>query len=116
MNYDNVTTRLLTVVPQIRPHYEKGMEWLEEELPHVLFGIMVVPFIIKNLEENKPLDVMFNFIEEMSLSSDERIQELVVVSVIESLIVEREIIHHAKSSMGKRTRELCDDIEREFGY
>ncbi|MFG0212972.1 hypothetical protein ACFU8X_07695 [Brevibacillus porteri] len=116
MNYDNVIAKLLNDVPQIRPFYEEEMEWLGEELPHVIFGMVVVPYIIKGLEGNETIESIFNFLEEMSLSRDERVQELLVVSVFESLITEREIISFAKSCMRKKTRQLCEATERAYGF
>ncbi len=53
MEYDNLIERLLVEVPQIKPYYEEEIVWLEEDLPHVIFGMVDTPFIIKSLEEQK---------------------------------------------------------------
>ncbi|MFC8689071.1 hypothetical protein [Brevibacillus porteri] len=116
MQYDNIIRKLLAAVPQIRPNYEEEMEWLGEELPHVIFGMVVTPYIIKCLEEHGNSETIFNFLEEMSLSSDEKVQELVVVSVLELLVTEREIIEIAKSLMGEQTRQHLKTLERAYGF
>ncbi|MBG9944241.1 hypothetical protein ABE237_16190 [Brevibacillus formosus] len=116
MEYGNIIRKLLTDVPQIRPYYEEEIEWLEEDLPHVIFGMVLTPYIIKSLEEHRNVETIFNFLEEMALSVDEKVQELLVVSVLESLITERGIIEIAKSHMGERTRQLFKTAEQAYGF
>jgi hypothetical protein len=115
LEYDNLIERLLADVPQIRPYYEEEIEWLEEDLPHVIFGMVVTPFIINSIEEQKEISNLYSFLEEMALA-DEKVQEVLVVSVLESLITERDIIDIAKSLMGKFTLELCETTEKAYGY
>ncbi|WP_059171346.1 hypothetical protein [Bacillus sp. FJAT-27445] len=116
MEYNNLINRLLNDIPQIRPMYEEEIEWLEEDLPHVIFGIIVTPFIIKQLQENQKVTTLFDFLEEMALCNDEKVQEVLVVSVLELLITEREIIDLAKNMMGNRTKQLCTVTEKAYGY
>ena len=116
MAYDDLISRLLNDIPQIRPMIEEEMEWLEENLPHVLFGIVVTPFIIKGLRGNKEVTNILKFLEQMAISDDEKVQEVLVVSVLESLIVERDIIDFAKNMMGNRTKLLCESTEKAYGY
>ncbi len=115
MDYDNLIEKLLIAVPQIRPYYEEEIEWLEEDLPHVIFGMVVTPFIIKSTEEQTEIDNLYTFLEEMALSN-EKVQEVLVVSVLESLITERHIINKVKLSMGKITKELCETTEKVYGF
>ncbi|OKP73898.1 hypothetical protein A3842_21395 [Paenibacillus sp. P3E] len=115
MEYENLIERLLADVPQIRPHYEEEIEWLEEDLPHVIFGMVVTPFIIKSIETQKEVSNLYSFLEEMAVA-DDKVQEVLVVSVLESLITDRDIIDTAKSHMGKLTKTLCETTETEYGY
>ncbi|WP_289356240.1 hypothetical protein [Paenibacillus sp. S-12] len=115
MEYENLIERLLKAVPQIRPYYEEEIEWLEEDLPHVIFGMVVTPFLIKSIKEEKEITNLYDFFEEMALS-EEKVQEVLVVSVIESLITEREIIETAKSNMGESTRIICETVEKAYGF
>jgi len=39
LEYDNLIECLLVEVPQIKPYYEEEIMWLEEDLPHVIFGM-----------------------------------------------------------------------------
>lgn len=116
MEYGNLVERLLTDIPQVRPYYEEEKDWLEEDLPHVIFGMVVTPFIIKSLQEKKNTKTIFDFLEEMVNSNDEKVQEVLVVSVLELLIVERNIISMARSSMGEMTQQLCRTIEKAYGF
>ena len=95
---------------------EEEMVWLEEDLPHVIFGMVVTPFIIKGLRGSKEVTNIWNFLEQMAISDDEKVQEVLVVSVLESLIVERDIIDFAKNRMGNRTKLLCESTEKAYGY
>lgn len=115
MEYENLIERLLADVPQIRPQYEEEIEWLEEDLPHVIFGMVVTPFIIRSIKEQKEMSNLYSFLEEMALA-DEKVQEVLVVSVLESLITERDIIEIAKSHMGEVTKEMCETTEKAYGY
>ncbi|PQP80459.1 hypothetical protein C0Q44_27135 [Paenibacillus sp. PCH8] len=115
MKYENLIERLLTAVPQIRPYYEEEIEWLEEDLPHVIFGMVVTPFLIKYTNEQKDISNLYDFLEDMALS-EEKVQEVLVVSVLESLITEREIIETAKSYMGDLTRKICETTQKAYGY
>jgi len=49
-------------------------------------------------------------------AADEKFQEVLVVSVFETLIAERDIIDIAMSFMGKLIKELCEPTENAYGF
>ncbi|WP_059050881.1 DUF7674 family protein [Paenibacillus senegalimassiliensis] len=115
MDYDNLITSLLIDVPLIKPLYEEEIKWLEEDLPHVIFSLVVTPFIIKSIKEQEESSNIYGFLEKMALG-DEKVQEVLVTSVLESLIIERDIIDFAKSHMGELTKILCETTEKAYGF
>lgn len=115
MDYDNLIACLLADVPLIKPLYDEEIKWLEEDLPHVIFNLVVTPFIIKSIKGQVEPSNIYSFLEKMALG-DEKVQEVLVVSVLESLITEREIIDLAKSHMGDLTKKLCENTEKAYGF
>jgi hypothetical protein len=115
LEYDNLIVWLLADVPQLRPLYEVEIKWLEEDLPHVIFSMVVTLFIIKSIKEHEELRNIYSFLEKMALG-DEKVQEVLVVSVLEPMITERDIIGIAKSHMGELTNKLCEKTEIAYGF
>lgn len=119
MDYTNLVKSMLKELPELKPAYDEEMEWLEEELPHVLFSWVFNPYLINLLTENKRADqivTVFNFLEQMAVSPDEKVQEVLVVTVIESLVLERNIIEIAKGYMGEQTKKFCLEVEVSQGW
>ncbi|WP_139489841.1 DUF7674 family protein [Brevibacillus dissolubilis] len=116
LEYGKLISNLLSHLPAIRPYYEEEMEWLKEDLPHVIFGIVVVPYIVKHLQEQEGLEEIFEFLEKMAVSNDEEVEGVLVVSVLEPLLIERDVIGLAESQMRQKTRQLFDIIKKTNGF
>lgn len=118
LSYTKVVDELLTVIPELKPHFEEECKWWDEILQHIVFGDVVVPFVLELLSgesEQKTLERMFAFFERMATSSDDMVSELLGVSVLEQLGDDPDILSKAVRYMGSSTRELSNAVEKGLG-
>lgn len=82
--------KLIEKFPELKPKYEDEVNWQEGDNTgsHVVYGDVFVPFIIENLnkKDNEKLIEIFNFIEELLNMNDDYVEDVISVSVIESII------------------------------
>ena len=101
---------LIQRVPAIAELYKKEVEWQEgdETGSHIVFGDVLVPYIIKLVkdQDNESLEKIFDFIEHLLSLDDEYAQEVVVLSVIESTYYRMENFNEVCLPMKEKTR-LC---------
>ena len=101
---------LIQWVPEIAATYEKEVEWQEgdETGAHIIFGDVLVPHIIELVEkqDRESIKKIFEFIEHVLLLEDEYAEEVVVLSVIESLYYQMEDLSAVYLHMKEKTR-LC---------
>ena len=119
LNYDNLVQQMLEAVPEIRPYYEKELEWWNDEiLPHVVFGDVINPYVISLLKNCENMDVLqktFQFFEMMANCLDERVANVLGVTVLERIGDEPDVLDQAVEFMGKKTKEISDEIEKFWG-
>lgn len=101
---------LIQWVPEIAASYKKEVEWQDgdETGSHIIFGDVLVPHMIKLVEEqdNESLERIFDFIEHLLSLDDEYAEEVVVLSVIESLYYRVKNFRETYLPMKEKTR-LC---------
>lgn len=101
--------------PELRSKYIALMEdWGIEGKPgqHVIYGEILNPYIDKLLEErdsDKKLEDIFCFLERLSNSEEERIQEVVVVTVLEHF--DKESLEKVRAFMGPTTLRFLSVME-----
>ena len=120
INYGNVVRRMLQAIPEVHPFYEKEIEWSGEEEPgpHIVFGDVLNPYLIDLLKQDnqeEELERIFSFFEEMAVSSDIKVQEVLAVTVMERLGDDPTVLKKAEKYMGPKTRMISDEIERFWG-
>lgn len=123
MNLDsnNVIERLLEIIPEVHPLYDKLLErWEDEEKPglHIIFGDILTPYIIDLLEQDNKserLKRIFDFLEEMAVSNDNYVKEVLAFSVLEHLGDNPIILKKAKMYMGYETKKSSDEVEEFWG-
>lgn len=118
MDYNNVVQKMLKAIPEVTPMYEKELDWWDEILPHIVFGDVVNPYIIRLLREGNAEQIVqkvFNFLEQMAICSDERVQEILAVTVLEQLGDDPTILGVARQYMGHETKKMSDEVERGWG-
>lgn len=119
MNYSNLVDKMLVAIPEIKPAFDEENSWWDEILPHIVFGDVVNPSVIQWLysseEKTEILNRTFSFFERMATCEDEKVVEVLAVTVLERLGDEKHVLEVAKSFMGNKTKELSDDIEKGLG-
>lgn len=109
--FTNVIEELLKSIPELKPLYDENTEmWLDDYLPYVVFGCVVVPTmeeLLQNEWQSPVLKRIFDFIELMMLSEHDDVQTLAAVEIAEWIAVEiNPIIRtNAMKLMGRKTLE-----------
>ena len=119
MKYDNLINELFVWFPMLKSEYEQEGDYIEG-FPHLCYSIVFVPFVIQAclVDDEDKIQSICDFMECMANSDgeDERVSELLVVSVLESILSEREVIHLLKRYLGTHTLELLFILEKETGW
>lgn len=86
ITYENFVQELLKAVPETRDIYQKHVDDNGETLPHVLLGD-ITRFVVDSYRcaNTSVLSRILELLEISVSSSDDKLQELVVVSFLENL-------------------------------
>jgi hypothetical protein len=115
-NYDQLYTELLSRVPDLRISIERtfGADYdLDKETPgaYPIFEDVVLTVLLENLDSGQDkafLKRLFDFFEEMAISGDGNVTDLLRIGILEPLVDRPEQYHRAASYMGKKTMEFAD--------
>jgi hypothetical protein len=120
VTYSSVVSLIPRYLPELEEAYQEEIQWWgdEEPAPHVVYDDVFVPFFLDRLQrgDEAGLARATELLELLSSSRDERVQTLVMFTVCENLLFHRDRMLYpaAKSRMGKRTRQLCEDAENHW--
>jgi hypothetical protein len=118
LEYETLLDELPVHIPELRRSYEAELTWwgTEEPEPHVIFASVVNPYLDRLLEsDNRPaLARAFDFLELLSRHADQRVQDLVLVTVCEHLGGNAKHWRAARQFMGPVTRKHCDELEKSW--
>ncbi|MBM7568776.1 DUF7674 family protein [Paenibacillus sacheonensis] len=109
MVYTTVIDELLIAIPELKPLYAENMYlWLDDYLPYVVFGLVVVPTmeeLLQNDWQSPVLKRIFDFIEIMMQSKHDDVQTLAAIEIAEWLAYEEKpvIRTNAIKLMGRET-------------
>lgn len=117
ISYQNLSEKLTEAVPEILEKYKDELQWWGEESPgaHIVFGDVLVPFVISLLESSADeaiLKRIFLFLEQLAENTDPLVQEVIAFTICERLGDNPGWLSKARQYMGERTKELCDETER----
>lgn len=121
LHENNVIERLLLTIPEIKQAYQKEIEWWSDETPglHNILGNIMNPFVTNLLRRSANNDALikriFTFYEDMAISNDEYVRNVLQVTLLEYLGDDKQILETALRYMGTNTKKLSDDIERHLG-
>lgn len=76
---------------------------------HVVFGMVIVPYILYIVQNNKILEInkVFSFLENMAICEDIKIKEVLDFTVLEQLVDERQdVLGQCKQYMKKHVGTL----------
>ncbi|MGG4128766.1 hypothetical protein ABEW19_10865 [Paenibacillus illinoisensis] len=126
MSRDKNIIPLKSLLPVLNNLYIKELNelWKEEgEVPpHVAFGNILNPYLINLLQvnheltksEEKLLLIIFGFIEQMALSNDEDVRNVVSVTVMARLGDNTTVLTNALKYIGEQTKVFSKEIESSY--
>ena len=107
--YSTVIDELLNTIPELKSLYAENKDmWLDDYLPYVVFGFVVVPTmeeLLQNDWQSPVLKRIFEFIEIAMLSEHDDVQTLAAVEIAEWIAFENNpvIRTNAIKLMGRET-------------
>jgi len=119
MKYYNIINELFSKFPMLKSVCESEEDYdCIENLPHLVYPIVFVPFIIQTVLENDEnmIKSICEFLECMETSDDKKMPELLAVSVLETMLGERKIIALLKPYMKEKTLEILSALEDAYGW
>lgn len=120
MTYDTLYIDFIKRIPESESYCSlKAKENLIDDLTgiYVVFGMIIVPFIIRTKESknNSTLLKVFDFLEEMAECEDAKIGEVLDFTILEQLVDHGgNALEGFKPYMKKKTLEHCEAVELYF--
>lgn len=120
MKYDELYKTFKEEIPEGYSFLElKEKEYLIDETDgiHMAFGMVIVPYILHIVQNNKMLEInkVFSFLENMAICEDVKIKEVLDFTVLEQLADEgHDTLEQCKQHMKKNTLKHCEEIEKYF--
>ena len=117
MKYEDLYKEFIALFPEDTSFFdERCKETLAEESDgmHIMFGMVVAPFIIKCVKEDETkARLALDFIEKMEISDNHLISEVAEFSIIEAIIGEgKSFVDKAISYMGTNTQKAIKTISK----
>jgi len=114
--YAELNQRLLEVIPELEASYQEELKLWAPDIPgsHVMYGNLLVPLLEERLGLEGQEEILrraFSLIEELSVSDDRFVREVVTDTICEYVVDRRELYSPAKELMGPRTAALCKSVE-----
>ena len=120
MIYDDLYKTFKKEIPECLSFVEvKEEENLIDETDglHIVFGMVVVPYILYIVQNIKMFEIekTFLFLENMAMCEDVRIKEVLDFTILEQIADEgHDILGQCKQYMWENTLKHCEEIEKYF--
>ena len=120
MIYDELYKTLKKEIPEGYSFFEvKEKKNLIDEIDgiHIVFGMVIVPYILHIVQNNKLLEInkVFSFLENMAICEDVKIRDVLDFTVLEQLADEgHDTFGQCKQYMKKNTLKHCEEVEKYF--
>lgn len=103
---------LLRILPGIKESYLEEVSWQDghDTGSHIVFEDVLCPYIIRNTENEQELKHCFSALETILLLHDEYADEVILLSVLDDLLSEPEVITKSLKYMGSETRRLLQEL------
>ena len=120
MTSTELNLKLIESLPEIRNIYNEEISWQDgdETGSHVVYADVLVPFIKEQMAaRNESMIIkIFDFIENLLESNDEYANEVVALSVLESLIFDEDVSNSSFMQFAKeKTFQLIQEIVQSIG-
>jgi hypothetical protein len=122
--YPGIVKVLLKRFPELTDRVEPDYETFydlkcESPLAYPVFEGLLQSWVLELLgsgTDDASLERIFSFYEEMALSPDIEVVNLLWISVMEGLLYKKELIAQAWKYMGQKTKELAREIAKSRGW
>ncbi len=84
---------------------------------HIVFGMVIVPYILYIVQNNKMPEInkVFSFLENMAMCDDVKVKEVLDFTILEKLADEgHDTLEQCKQYMEKNTLKHCEKVEKYF--
>jgi hypothetical protein len=124
ITFENIIDQFLEEFPEFRQKAEEERDqWYpdpdEKPLQYAFFGIVLNPYLMEEglvkMDNPQLLRKLFLFMEKMALSTDERINGLLGVEILEGIGDDKKLLQRARKLMGKKTLEISLAVEKSLG-
>ena len=118
MKYEKLYEDFVSLFPEDKYEIQKIAETVSADISdgmHIMFGMVVVPFLIELLHANKEckLREAFAFFEKMASEENTMISEVLEFTILEDIVSRgKDVLEKCKSYMGQRTLESCLIVEK----
>ena len=116
IKYTQLTSELLKFFPHFQKTYNEKFDYFKPDEPghHVVYGDLLLPYLLECVRLNKVTELhkIFDFLEFLSNQENLKIQEVVQMSVLESLGKDEILLEKIQEYMGPATKKLSDEIEK----
>ena len=106
---------LIDRFPELEKEYHEEVDWQEgdDTGSHVVYGDIFTPYVKKmiiqqNIEEIKKV---FVFIEEILAENEKYSDEVIMFSVLENLMLNKEQFQNCKNYLGKYTEQTISEMK-----
>ena len=115
LHYDELGKRLIEEIPELEEPYRRELEWWGEEKPgpHVIYGDLLTPYIVRLLEAGDNPDAIkraFGLLETLIADEDIDVQAVAVVTVLDRLVGNAEWISLMMPYVGPMARKAVQDL------
>jgi len=119
LTYEQAVEELGRSIPDLQEACEREREWWGTETPgpHVFYHAVFVPYLEERLARDDDtvatsLRRVFGFVERLATSTDDRLRDLVGVTICKPLLGDHVRLGRAKSYMGPATLRILKEAQR----
>lgn len=106
---------LINKFPELEKEYHEEVDWQEgdETGSHVVYGDVFTPYIEKNIIQQNDAEIqkVFVFIEEILTRKEKYSDEVIMFSVLERLMLDKEQFQSCKKYWGKHTEKTIKEMQ-----
>lgn len=114
MTSKDLNIMLTKLLPEIKASYDEEVSWQEGDKTgsHVVFGDVLLPYILKSAKSGniQCLIKCFNMIEKILSLDDKYADEVITLSILESLSYETDLKIDLSEIMGDKTKQIFTEL------
>ncbi|MCL2679251.1 MAG: hypothetical protein FWF18_03055 [Dehalococcoidia bacterium] len=117
MKYANLIETLFERFPFLEQKYIEEGDYIAG-LAHLCYSFVFIPYIREIVENNDIENIIkvSEYLEDMAICEDEKVSELMVVSILENIVSERDLVKTLKAYLKPNTEEWLLNLEKAYGW